>query len=521
MVVYGNTRQPRMTTTVDVLPTIVLPQAPDDATKELYLKSGRWLVILSGVVSFLSLSAGMVLFIKASVAFYWFAGFFMFFAVYMMLSYLGIGIRGRDFDYPRHQERVAAGVDFKPHVDIFLPICGEDIRLIENTWQHVSQLDWPAGFLHVHVLDDGDSEVAARSAGEFGFNYIVRDDRPELKKAGNLRFAFARTSAPFIVILDADFCPRSDFLKNVLPYFSEDPKLAILQTPQFFEIKPEQSWVERGAGIVQELFYRLVQVNRDALGAAICVGTCGTYRRESLVPFGGTAQISMSEDVHTGFNVLNDGWRVKYIPVCLATGVCPDNLSSFFSQQMRWCAGSTSLFLNSDFWKSNLTVMQKVAFLSGMLYYWITALGIFMNPVPAVLIVWVRPDAVLWYNIAFAIPSIVFTQLVMRWWCKQTYGWSAICVKTVQNYAHLYAIRDKLMGSMVTWVPTGGSGSKKSARFQSARLLCGIWTLLYSGALVSGCTLRIWQGFSWFSFAPSLAATFLGVAASLPMLICK
>jgi cellulose synthase/poly-beta-1,6-N-acetylglucosamine synthase-like glycosyltransferase len=36
----------------------------------------------------------------------------------------------------------------------------------------------------------------------------------------------------------------------------------------------------------------------------------------------------MSEDVHTGFNVLNDGWRVKYIPVCLATGVCPDNLSS-------------------------------------------------------------------------------------------------------------------------------------------------------------------------------------------------
>jgi hypothetical protein len=62
-------------------------------------------------------------------------------------------------------------------------------------------------------------------------------------------------------------------------------------------------------------------------------------------------------------------------------------------------------------------------------------MGIFMNPVPAVLIVWVRPDAVLWYNIAFAIPSIVFTQLVMRWWCKQTYGWSAICVKTVQNYA--------------------------------------------------------------------------------------
>jgi cellulose synthase/poly-beta-1,6-N-acetylglucosamine synthase-like glycosyltransferase len=46
----------------------------------------------------------------------------------------------------------------------------------------------------------------------------------------------------------------------------------------------------------------------------------------------------MSEDVHTGFNVLNDGWRVKYIPVCLATGVCPDNLSSFSpnNTMVRW-----------------------------------------------------------------------------------------------------------------------------------------------------------------------------------------
>jgi hypothetical protein len=52
---------------------------------------------------------GMVLFIRRP--FYWFAGFH-FFAVHMMISYLGIGTRGRDFDYPRHQE--LHGVDFKP-----------------------------------------------------------------------------------------------------------------------------------------------------------------------------------------------------------------------------------------------------------------------------------------------------------------------------------------------------------------------------------------------------------------------
>lgn len=30
-----------------------------------------------------------------------------------------------------------------------------------------------------------------------------------MKKAGNLRYAFARTSGEAVVIFDADFCPRS------------------------------------------------------------------------------------------------------------------------------------------------------------------------------------------------------------------------------------------------------------------------------------------------------------------------
>jgi hypothetical protein len=63
---------------------------------------------LSGVVSFLSLSAGWSCSSRHPL-FYWYAGFSCFFALYMMISYLGIGLRGRDFDYPRHQERVAAG----------------------------------------------------------------------------------------------------------------------------------------------------------------------------------------------------------------------------------------------------------------------------------------------------------------------------------------------------------------------------------------------------------------------------
>ena len=106
---------------------------------------------------------------------------------------------------------------------------------------------------------------------------IRRDNRPELKKAGNLRYAFNRTHGEIIVIFDADFCPRPEFLRETTPYFAQED-VAILQTPQFFRSREEQTWVERGAGVTQELFYRMVQVNRNvgtARSSCSCVN--GSY----------------------------------------------------------------------------------------------------------------------------------------------------------------------------------------------------------------------------------------------------
>ena len=126
------------------------------------------------------------------------------------------------------------------------------------------------------------------------------------KKSGNLRYGFANTSNEFIVILDADFVPRADFLAETLPYM-DDPNVAIVQTPQFFRTDPRQTWVERAAGAVQEVFYRNIQVSRDRLGASICVGSSALYRRAALEPEGGTTLIAYAEDVHTGLDARRNG----------------------------------------------------------------------------------------------------------------------------------------------------------------------------------------------------------------------
>jgi len=427
-----------------------------------------------------------------------------------------VNCTGKDFSVRTHRNIKEIHGTYIPAVDVFLPVCGESLLILKNTWNFVSKLDWPD--VRVHVLDDdGKREEVKKLAGKFGFNYMSRPNN-YMKKAGNLRYAFARTTAPYFVIFDADFCPRKDFIKEVIPYFSYDTTIAIVQTPQFFEVRPDQTWVERSAGSVQELFYRFIQVSRETFGAAVCVGTCAAYRRESLVPFGGTAEIGFSEDVHTGFSVVNAGWKVKYIPLNLAKGVCPHELKSFFSQQYRWALGSTTLCFNPQFWKSNLSFRQKVCFLSGMLYFQTTAFSTIVSAIPGMIMLWDFPERIFLFNTIFAIPSLLFGWVLMPVWSAQDYPYVVNHLKVAQSFSHLFAIKDKIFGNLMVWEPTGGVVDSATSRFNNARLLCCIWTLFTTTFVYSMTVYQVYNGFNFVNFTPGLFLTTLNTMNNLPFI---
>lgn len=478
-----------------------LPKAPDDVEKYLYLRGHRPVVYSLGLVSFVSLCMGMWLFVFASASFAWFAVFAVIITAYLGLSYL-VGILGEDFDLRKHKVIVSGWSSVKPSVDVFLPCCGEPIEVLRNTYSYVAKLNWPS--FKVYVLDDGASEEVRRAASEFGFEYVVRPNRGELKKAGNLRHAFAQTHAEFIMILDADFCPRPDFLSEVIPYFLEDQRIGLVQTPQYFSVEEDQSWVEKGASYVQELFYRLIQVSRDRWGAAICVGSCSVSRRSALAPHGGTAAIGFSEDVHTGFYLVNDGWKLKYIPINLAKGLCPDRLPGFFIQQYRWAMGSITLFLNKKFWLSNLTVMQKICYLSGMLYYIGTGVGVFAMGLPSLVLLYAAPHQLMWYNLAFSIPSLFYGTFIMARWSRARFGWYVPRVRLVGYYAHIFALVDKLRDSAVAWVPTGAA--RRVSRFNSFKSLMFAWTSFITIGTACGIAYRVGD-FPWHNFVPLAVLT--------------
>jgi len=61
----------------------------------------------------------------------------------------------------------------KSSVDIFIPVCGEELAIIENTIRHVTAIKYPSR-LRIYVLDDGDSPDVKAIAAKYAANYRVQ-----------------------------------------------------------------------------------------------------------------------------------------------------------------------------------------------------------------------------------------------------------------------------------------------------------------------------------------------------------
>jgi len=437
------------------------------------VEKSKYSYLAPGILSFMLLTAGAFSFALSRPELYIFAPFFGVICVYLIVSY-GILLSGKKYT-PKNWDWNEKC--YCPTVDVFLPICGESVAIILDAWRETAKLDWPKDKLNIYVLDDGKGDSMLPLALSFGFKYINRKSN-EFKKAGNLLNAFHQTNGEFILVLDADFAPKKDFLRRTIPYMFYDTRTAIVQTPQYFEVKNNMNWIERGSGYVQELFYRLVQTSRDRHGGSICVGSCAVYRRSSLENVGGFRQVQHSEDVWTGFTLVNAGGKIKYIPENLSVGRCPNNLKAFFNQQYRWCSGSMSLLFSREFWGSSLTKMQKLCYFSGMIYYFSSAIGVFLLNLPSIIIVNFYPQNLHWFNMVFYVPSFLFGTIgVWNWSNYKNKDFDFLKLRHVSYYAHFFALKDKLLNSTMLWVPTGASNSGGS-RYVPFLWLCSIFSSL-------------------------------------------
>lgn len=389
-----------------------------------------------------------------------------------------------------HERAVLAWSPLRPpSVDVFLPCAGEPVHVLENTYRHVQGLLYP-GLISVYVLDDGGRDEVKALASRFGFRYLCRPDRGRLKKAGNLAYGLAHSTSDAVTILDADFAARPEYLLELMPYL-DDPAVGIVQSPQFFDTRVGGPWLQRAAGADQELFYRWFQPSLDAVGAPICVGTCAVYRRSALDAIGGFSQIAHSEDIHTGVAMMGRGYEIRYVPVILAKGLCPDSMAPYVSQQYRWCSGSLTLMASSEFRSMPMSWRQRVCFWSGFGYYISTAVTAFLAFVPPIYLLWDDPRVIHDRDYLFLLP-VVFAYPLIAVLSRNRWEFGVLRAQVAQSFAHAVAIWDAWRGHTEDWVATG-TAPRTAIGNRVGRLMAG-WLIIVQLGLWAGITYDLSNG---------------------------
>jgi cellulose synthase (UDP-forming) len=230
-----------------------------------------------------------------------------------------------------------------PEVDVFVPVYGEPVEVVEPTVALATSME--GARVRVHLLDDGGDDEMEALARRAGAVYHRRAGSAGAK-AGNINAALARTSGEFVVILDCDHVPSRRFLTETLGHMSEE-RVAFVQTPQYYA-NHDEGPVARAAWGQQALFFGAIARGKGKLDSIFCCGTNVLFRRSALEQAGGFPTHSVTEDFELSVELHQRGWRSVYVPEVLASGLGPEDMASYVSQQQRWArgclAGARSVF---------------------------------------------------------------------------------------------------------------------------------------------------------------------------------
>ena len=254
-----------------------------------------------------------------------------------------------------------------PRVTVQLPIYNEE-TVVARLLEAAGRLDWPADRLEIQLLDDStdrSAEVAApvierlRSRG-LSVAHIRRGTRDGYK-AGALRDGMPAASGEFILILDADFVPEPQLLRQLVPWFA-DPAVAMVQG-RWGPLAPARTLIERSAGFWIDRHFVIEQLARSRSGQFFHFnGSGGVWRRTAIEDAGGWSADTLAEDLDLSFRAWQRGWKFVFDYDAVVPAEVPSSVAALRIQQSRWARGAFQVArkaiprLGRESWRNRITV---------------------------------------------------------------------------------------------------------------------------------------------------------------------
>jgi cellulose synthase/poly-beta-1,6-N-acetylglucosamine synthase-like glycosyltransferase len=282
-----------------------------------------------------------------------------------------------------------------PMVTVQLPIYNE-IYVVARLLRAVSEIDYPREKLEIQILDDSSDEtkeVADREAmrlRSFGFQVeVLRRPNRLGFKAGALNHGLKEAKGEFFLILDADFIPPPQILRETVHYFS-DPAVGMIQT-RWGHINRSYSLLTRAQAILLDGHLVLEQTARSRTGRFVNFnGTAGLWRRSCIEQAGGWQHDTLTEDLDLSYRAQLNGAKFLFLSHIVTPAELPVDMNGFKSQQHRWTKGSiqTCKKMLPRIWRSRLPWWIKVEatahLTSNFAYLLLAFLCIFLHPFPGV-----------------------------------------------------------------------------------------------------------------------------------------
>ena len=225
----------------------------------------------------------------------------------------------------------------RPAVDVLIPVYNEPVDVVEATVAAAARLR--GADVRVTLCDDGSSDDMAALAARHGIGYLRRPDN-QGAKAGNLNHAIDRTDGQFIAVFDCDHVP--DRPSSWRPPSATSPR-------RWRGLRADAAVLRQQGRLADR------RARPAPSSSSSSASSPGARQRHGLdvllwhqrgVPahcprleVGGFPEDSLTEDFALSVRLHEAGWKSEYVPEVLASGLGPEDMASYVSQQRRWAQG--------------------------------------------------------------------------------------------------------------------------------------------------------------------------------------
>ena len=297
---------------------------------------------------------------------------------------------------------------------------GEPLAMFERTLAACRRVRYPHT---TYLLDDTRDPRFRELAERHGAVVLELLDVPGAK-AGKINRALATTTEEFVLVLDPDHIPFPEFLDRVMGHF-DDERVGFVQVSQAY-YNQSRSFTAAGAAEQTFAFYGPGQMGLYGHGASVAIGANCTFRRIALESIGGHG-IGLAEDLVTAIRLHAAGWKSVYVPEVVSRGLVPEDLGSFYRQQLKWARGVYEVaFTELPHLTRKLRWRQRLSYLTIGTYYLFGVTTPLFLLIPY-LFLWtgVQPTSMrfaefLTVGAPVAVIGVVIYVLMQRWLCDRS-----------------------------------------------------------------------------------------------------